>query len=54
MSPQPPDWWQQVTTYLDQALEMPETERSGWPQRCAAKTRHWSTQLQTCCMTTAR
>ena len=25
-----PDWWQGVTPYLDQALEMPEEERAAW------------------------
>ena len=47
MSPQPPDWWQEVTTYLDQALEMPETERSGWLQTLREENPALVAQLQT-------
>jgi eukaryotic-like serine/threonine-protein kinase len=47
MSPQPPDWWQEVTTYLDQALEMPETERSAWLQTLHEENPALVAQLQT-------
>jgi eukaryotic-like serine/threonine-protein kinase len=47
MSPQPRDWWQEVTTYLDQALEMPETERSGWLQTLREENPALVAQLQT-------
>jgi serine/threonine protein kinase/Tfp pilus assembly protein PilF len=30
MSSLSPDWWQAVSSYLDQALEMPEEERAAW------------------------
>ena len=30
MSTLSPDWWQAVSPYLDQALEMPDEERAAW------------------------
>jgi len=30
MSTLSPDWWQAVSSYLDQALEMPDEERAAW------------------------
>jgi hypothetical protein len=34
MSTLDPDLWQQVSAYLDQALEMPEEERAAWLAQC--------------------
>jgi serine/threonine protein kinase len=47
MSAQSPDWWQEVTTYLDQALELPEAERGAWLQRLRDENPELATQLQT-------
>jgi serine/threonine protein kinase len=47
MSAQSPDWWQEVTTYLDQALELPEAERGAWLQRLREENPALATQLQT-------
>jgi|SRR6185436_3563693 len=47
MSAQSPDWWQEVTTYLDQALELPEAERGAWLQRLRDENPALATQLQT-------
>jgi eukaryotic-like serine/threonine-protein kinase len=46
MGTQRPDWWQEVTTYLDQALGMAETDRAQWLKALRAQNPELATQLQ--------
>src|SRR5262249_2091805 len=47
MSKQGPDWWRDVTTYLDQALGMAETDRAAWLKTLQAEKPELATQLHT-------